>query len=447
MVFIIFILTVIAIFLYKHFTKYNNYWRKQNVPGPEPTFFFGNTKDFFLRRRGAGEIFKEIYHEYPEEKYVGIFRMRTPDLMVKDLDIIKNIMIKDFDLFIERGVEFNDKDLGTNLFHANGETWQLLRKRFTPLFTSAKLKNMMHLMNRPADKLVDYIEEVIKVQREQEVYGLVKRFTLANISACAFGLDVDSFNNAQMELLNRLNDNVFKISYRSDLEMMYPGILKRIGGSLFPKEVKEFFFKLTKDVIAKTNGEPSDKNNFMDLLLSLRKATRISGSRTNTDENTLDITDAVIAAQSFIFYTAGYETSAATMGFMLYQLALNPDIQDKAVAELHEVLLRHKGEFTHEAISDLKYLGQVFDETLRLHPAIDNIRRSAEVDYQIPGTNVTVRKGQIVIIPVTGIHSDPRYYPEPEVFDPERFSPTNKANRHFCSYIPFGEGPRQCIGM
>lgn len=444
---LIFTVFAVVLFVYYHFTKYNNYWKKQNVPGPDPTFFFGNVRDLFFRKKAVGDIFQEIYDKYPEERFVGIFRMRTPNLLVKDLDIIKTILIKDFHAFSDRDVVFNEKDLGTNLFHANGEVWQLLRNRFTPLFTSAKLKNMMHLMNKPADMLIDYMEQVTKVQQEQEVCGLVKRFAQANIAACAFGLDIDSFE-AEAETLQRLDDKVFNITYSADLEMMYPGILRKIGVSLFPKEVKKFFFKMTEDVIAATNGEPSSKNNFMDLILALRKEKRISGRKGENDysEKILDITDAVISAQSFIFFTAGYETSAGTMGFLFYQLALNPDIQDKVVAELQEVLAKHNGKFTFEAIMDMKYLGQVFDETLRMYPAIDTIRRSAGVDYKIPGTDVIIKKGQIVIIPVNVVHNDERNYPNPEVFDPERFSPENKAKRHFCAFIPFGQGPRQCIG-
>lgn len=137
---LIFTVFAVVLFVYYHFTKYNNYWKKQNVPGPDPTFFFGNVRDLFFRKKAVGDIFQEIYDKYPEERFVGIFRMRTPNLLVKDLEIIKTILIKDFHAFSDRDVVFNEKDLGTNLFHANGEVWQLLRNRFTPLFTSAKLK-------------------------------------------------------------------------------------------------------------------------------------------------------------------------------------------------------------------------------------------------------------------------------------------------------------------
>ncbi|KPJ21677.1 Cytochrome P450 6B1 [Papilio machaon] len=94
----------------------------------------------------------------------------------------------------------------------------------------------------------------------------------------------------------------------------------------------------------------------------------------------------------------------------------------------------------------MTYLQQVFDETLRKYPIVDPLQRNAQTDCIIPGTNVTIKKGQTVLVNVLGIHYDPKYYPNPEKFDPERFSPENEKDRHSCAYLPFGTGPRNCIG-
>lgn len=446
-VIILTVLIVVVFFLYHHFSKYNNYWKDRNVAGPKPTFFFGNVKEYVLRRKVVGDIFNEIYHKYSQEKIVGVFRMRTPDVLVRDPEIIKTILIKDFDSFVDRGSEFSKKGLGLNLFHTDGDTWRVLRNRFTPLFTSGKLKNMMYLMTERGDKFVEYVDKITKINPEHEIHGLVQKFTQAIIAACAFGLDIDTFEE-QHKTLKRLDKAIFSVNYSFELEMMYPGLLKIIGGSLFPKEVKDFFFNLTKNVIAQRNGKPSNKNDFMDLILALRNDKQISGPKRENDDNvkTLDITDDVIAAQSFIFYAAGYETSASTMGFMLYHLALNPDIQEKVAAEIKEVLEKHDGKLTLQAVLDMNYMSKVFDETLRMHPIVSVLKRCAQTEFEVPGTDLTVKKGQLFHIPVSAIHWDKKYYPKPEVFDPERFSAENVAGRHSCVYLPFGLGPRHCIG-
>ncbi|XP_063540263.1 cytochrome P450 6B4-like [Cydia strobilella] len=439
---------VIASFLYYHFTKYNNYWNKRNVVGPKPTFFFGNIKDAVLRRKPIGHVFKDIYDMYPEEKVVGMFVMRSPELLVRDLDVIKNILIKDFDIFVNRGYEYKKTGFGANLIHGNAETWRLLRSRFSPLFTPGKLKSMMHLLSERGDTFVKYVARVTQLNPEQEVYDMTRKFTQAAIAACVFGIEIDTFNQ-EHETLRRIDSKIFSVTLSRELELMYPGILMKTGGSLVSTEIIPFFINLVKDVTAQRNGKSTNRKDFMDLILKMREEKHISGLiRKNKDTETgLHLTDEVIAAQVFTFYAAGHETSAATISFILYQLALNPQIQDKVMVEIKEVLKKHDGKMTLQAVLDLSYMGQVFDETLRMYPILSDLKRKSNSTYKIPGTNVTIEKNQLIKIPTLGIHYDEKIYPNPEKFDPERFSPENVAARHSCAYLPFGLGPRNCIGI
>lgn len=87
-----------------------------------------------------------------------------------------------------------------------------------------------------------------------------------------------------------------------------------------------------------------------------------------------------------------------------------------------------------------------FTEALRKYPPASIIPRVCVEDYQIPDTNITIEKGTRVIIPALGLHRDPEFYPDPDKFDPERFNDENKQNIPPFTYVPFGEGPRMCIG-
>ncbi|XP_072938212.1 cytochrome P450 6B5-like [Epargyreus clarus] len=440
-------LLVIFLSLYYYFTRTFNYWKVRNVVGPKPKAFFGNLMESALRRKNMGIVFKEIYFNYPNEKVVGVYRMTTPCLFIRDLDLIKHIMIKDFDCFEDRGVEFSQKGLGLNLFHADGKTWRVLRSRFTPLFTSGKLKNMLYLLTERGDKLANYVGQLCESRTEQNIYSLVQRYTMATISACAFGLDVETLND-KVEIFRKIDTLIFQTNYAIELDMMYPGILKQINKSLFPTEVNDFFENLVKTVIAQRNGMPTNTKDFMDLILELRQQKVIveNKRKENAEQHILELTDSIIAAQAFVFYAAGYETSATTMSFLLYELAKNTDVQDKLRNEIDEVLNNHKGEVTYEALMDMKYMKKVFDETLRKYPIVEPLQRNAKVDYQLPGTDVTLKKGQTVLMSPIGIHYDPKYYPDPEKFDPERFNPEIAGSRHPCAYFPFGIGPRNCIG-
>ena len=95
----------------------------------------------------------------------------------------------------------------------------------------------------------------------------------------------------------------------------------------------------------------------------------------------------------------------------------------------------------------LQYLDKVVNETLRKYPTIGFLPRICTETYKVPDTDLVLEKGTRVIIPVYGIHHDPDYYPDPEIFDPERFNDENKAKRPNYTFLPFGEGPRICIGM
>lgn len=158
------------------------------------------------------------------------------------------------------------------------------------------------------------------------------------------------------------------------------------------------------------------------------------------------------------------------MQFALYELARNQEVQNKLREEIKRVSAKHKGELTYEAVmSEMEYLGRVVDgkkekkiyiqlfkiniqckysvaETLRKYPPGFVLGRMCTRDFRIPDSNVTIEKGTNVVIPVFGMHKDERYFPDPEKFDPDRFTEEQKATRHNYAYLPFGEGPRNCIG-
>ncbi|KAJ8944235.1 hypothetical protein NQ314_009512 [Rhamnusium bicolor] len=169
------------------------------------------------------------------------------------------------------------------------------------------------------------------------------------------------------------------------------------------------------------------------------------------DGRTLTIEE--IAAQSFVFFIAGFETSSTTMTFALYELATHQDLQEKVRNEIKTVLAKHDNQITYDSLSELKYMKQVIDgnifpfsETLRKYPAVPLITRECVEDYKVPGEDVIIEKGTRVFLPIVGIHYDEEYYKNPEVFDPERFNEENKQHLPHYAHLPFGEGPRICIG-
>lgn len=160
-------------------------------------------------------------------------------------------------------------------------------------------------------------------------------------------------------------------------------------------------------------------------------------------------TEDLIAAQVPIFFIAGFETSSSTLSFLSYQLAVD---QSKLREEIDEVLNQINRNVTYEELLKMKYLDQVVSETLRMYPPGYILTRVCSKNYLIPAkksyekVDLVIDKDTTILIPVIGVHMDPEYFPSPDRFDPDRFSEANKCNIVPGSFMPFGSGPRSCIG-
>lgn len=161
-----------------------------------------------------------------------------------------------------------------------------------------------------------------------------------------------------------------------------------------------------------------------------------------------DFTD--ITAQCMIFFLAGFEGISTTVYFMAYLLATNPTVQSKLYQEINELVMSLNGRLpAYEDIQKLNYLDMVVCETLRMYstPMTDRRCNQKTTIENNDGTKVELQPGDGIIFPVSSIHMDPKYYPEPKKFIPERFSPENRDNIKPFSYMPFGVGPRNCKNL
>lgn len=135
--------------------------------------------------------------------------------------------------------------------------------------------------------------------------------------------------------------------------------------------------------------------------------------------------------------------------FAAHALVANPDVQQKLYEEIDEMNKQLDGKrITYDVIQKMKYLDQVISETLRMWPVALQVDRKCVKDYTYDDgkLNFKIEKGSCVNFSLYGIQHDEKYFPDPESFDPERFSDENKANIVPGSYVPFGVGPRNCIG-
>ena len=147
-----------------------------------------------------------------------------------------------------------------------------------------------------------------------------------------------------------------------------------------------------------------------------------------------------ILAQCFLFFIAGYETTATTLSFCSYELALHPEIQERLYSETSSAFDAN-GDINYDILSKLPFLDSVISETLRLYPPVLRLGREAMEDIQLENTDITIAKGVIAEIPVYAIHHSEEYYENASEFNPDRFMPENRANIKPNTYLPFGSGP------
>ena len=147
-----------------------------------------------------------------------------------------------------------------------------------------------------------------------------------------------------------------------------------------------------------------------------------------------------------IILLAGFETTVLTLTYLSYHLAIEPDCQQKLYEELIEAF-GADGQIGYEELNRLPYLDACISETLRLYPPIPRLEREAGCDFELGDTGLKLTKGMLVEIPIYAIQHSDLYYDNPDQFNPNRFMPENKHKLEPYAYLPFGTGPRNCIGM
>jgi cytochrome P450 len=318
--------------------------------------------------------------------------------------------------------------LGQGLLTSEGDFWLRQRRLAQPAFHKKKIESLVELMGDCTQKTIDEITKNSEDGKKINVSALMNKLTLEIVARSLFGSEI----NEDMETIRKANTiaNEFamqRIRKIALLPMWFPSKenmdFKNAVGVL-----DQVIYKLIKKRMA------NKEEGFNDLLSILMDSV---DSETGEQMNSLQLRDEVMT-----LFIAGHETTANALMWLWLVLSQNDQIRIKMQEEVGAVLNGRKP--TLEDIPKLKYLRQVIDELLRLYPPAWVIgRRNIEEDeiggYYIP-------KGMNLLVMVYHIHRHPKLWKDPEVFDPERFSEENQKNIPKYAYLPFGGGPRMCIG-
>ncbi|NP_001296520.1 cytochrome P450 [Bombyx mori] len=430
-VILLFLILLLTVFHYT--TKGRKYRLLRNVPYREPCPLFGNFGATFTMRRSYTKMLQFFYDNYYNEKYVGIFQARRPTLMLIDLELVKNVLSKEFPNFSDRISVTTDtqrEPLLRNLANMSGAEWKAMRQIVTPTFSSAKMKAMFPLIAECAQALKNSLLK--ESLAEVNVPDFMTRFTTDVIGSCAFGVDPGSLKDPESPFL-KMSQKMFKIDRSTVLKRycrtFFPKLFKFLNLRTYSKDVETFFTTIIKKVLDERRATGVQRHDFLQLMLNVQKT-----------ETSFVMTDTLIISNSFIFMLAGLESSSTTLSFCLYELAKDKHIQDDLRTEIVDCLERYGG-INYEAVCSMRLVNQAVLETLRLHPPTPLTTRLCTSACTLNGTDLSVRVRDPVLIPLYCIQRDAQHFPNPDKFNLERFKETNPPG-----FLAFGEGPRSCPG-
>lgn len=375
--------------------------------------------------------------------------MRKPQILAIEPDFIKEIVIKNFKNFHDNDfVGFfditADPIFGKNPFVLSGEEWKEKRSEITPAFTSSRLRALYSLIDDTCDKMTKYLIDECKKKPIDgfDCRELAAKFTTDSVSSCVFGAQANSFSDNEA-IIRQMGTRIVAPTTKTFIYMaissIFPVIRKIWKYSFVPKDVSEFFVKIMKDAIDFRMDEGSNgRADYLNYLMELKK-----------HKNLKDID---LASHGITFFVDGFDTSSVVMAHACYEIGRNLKVQEKLRDEINEYI-KNNGKLNFDLINEMPYLNQVFYETLRLHPPGTFLSRRCTEEIQLDGPKgkkILIEKGTAINIPIRSIQRDPEYYENPEEFLPERFDPATGGIKPFtdkCVLMPFGDGPRICLGM
>lgn len=379
---------------------------------------------------------------------VGFYNFTSPSLIVLEPDLVKTVLQTKFASFHENGFHINpdlDPLLANNPFFNYGDKWVSGRKQLTYAFSSMRLKILLEGVKQVCEKLEHFLDSRLnKVEKlELELKDLFSRYTAQVVAGVGFGVEgfcfdderkSDSFHEIGKSFLDTsvFNNIIFSLTF------LIPSLAKVFKMRFVPKKIDHFFRTMVVDIMMQRRTDRTPKNDFLHLMAELE---RMEGDK-------FDIN--VLASHAMSFFVDGYETSSGVLRYVGYQLADHPEVQEKLREEVMTVLAKYDGTITYEALREMTYMDQVINETQRVLPVLACMKKICTETCELKGSDglvCQVEPQTEIIICAQGLQEDSRYWENPEVFDPERFSLDKKNSINKYVFLPFGEGPRMCVGM
>ncbi|QSQ25346.1 cytochrome P450 [Pyxidicoccus parkwayensis] len=398
----------------------------REAPGPKGHWFWGSLRE---RRKESLHFFLRMHREHGR---VAQWRMGPVNRVISlvDPEHVRHVLVEHVGRYTKGfGGKRLSAMLGNGLLTSEGDFWKRQRRLAQPAFHRERLVPMVRVMEEEGRRMLERWRERPDSSAPLDLAEEMARTTLSIASRALFSTQVIGEAGRVLPALTVAQQEV---NGRVLALLPLPLALPTPGNRAFLR-ARRTLDAVVFDIIARRRRGETTGQDLLAMLMEARDA--------DTGEG---MTDAQLRDELMTLFIAGYETTANALAWTWSLLSQHPEVEERARAEVARVL----GERVPEAedIPRLRYLSQVLEESMRLHPPAWVLVRQALEDDVLDGFRIPADPRLIVAISPWTIHRQPDLWPDPERFDPDRFTPERAAGRPRLAYLPFGAGQRLCIG-
>ncbi len=349
-----------------------------------------------------------------------------PRIYLVDPALIQDLLVRRADA-VSKGLQTKrtlGPILGQGLLTADGAPWRWQRQSMAPTFQHARLKTFLPTMIAAAEAARDrWPAAGGMVDIGYEMMATTFQIIVETMLSGPSGMDIARVERSVTDYLRATNWMFVLAILKAPASTPHPGRRRAMAAAAYLRDA------VTAMVGRRRASEARD--DLVSLLLAARDP------ETGRGMNDAELTDNLLT-----FMTAGHETTALGLGWTFQLLARHPIVAQRVADEIEAVTAG--GSVTPEHIDALVYTRQVFQEALRLYPPAPIIARTVETAMTL--ADLTIKAETVVVIPIYALHRHTALWQNPDAFDPDRFAPEAVKGRHRYAYMPFGGGPRVCIG-
>ncbi|HYQ91012.1 MAG TPA: cytochrome P450 [Candidatus Competibacteraceae bacterium] len=388
-------------------------------PGPKGHFLFGNLPDF-----GRAPLDFLIHCRRDYGAIVGLRIVHRPVYLLNCPELVDEVLVRQSQNFIKSTLFYRHLTaiFGQGLLTSEGEFWRRQRRLIAPAFHSERIAGYSELMVRYTERMLQDWQAGELRNVHQDMMDLTMRIVAKTLFAAEIGAGV-------AEISRTFTAVVEEISARLIRPFAVPAYLPTPGNRRYSKGIKQLN-RLVYRLIREHRQHGEDRGDLLSLLLAAQ------------DEDGRALTDRQLRDELVTLFLGGHETTAVTLSWTWYLLARHPAVVDRLIIELREVLGGRSP--TIADLDRLVYTEGIIKEVMRLYPPAWAIAREAVSPFKLGG--YWLPAGATVAISPWVLHRDSCYFKRPEAFLPERWQEELSQCLPRQAFMPFGGGPRICIG-